>query len=67
MLESKGLRTVIALGLLLLLTVSIGCSRTIKLHPVTDKDIYLTVKDGDQYTCVSDYYLGEVMRARLEQ
>jgi hypothetical protein len=41
--------------------VSIGCAKTIVLHPVTDEDIRI---EGD-WVCMSQDYVREVMKARL--
>lgn len=47
--------------LLLFSTVSIGCAKTIVLHPVDETDIRM---DGD-WICMSQDYVKEVMKARL--
>jgi hypothetical protein len=51
---------------LIALTASVsGCARKIVLHPLTDEDIRFESKAGTNWTCMSDYYVEEVMRARL--
>lgn len=40
-----------------------GCAKTIKLHPMTDKDIR---QDGE-WICMTPEYIQEVMRARLDK
>ena len=54
-------KTLVALlGCLMLLTAFSGCT-TIKLHPMTDKDI----KMQDGWVCMTPEYIQEVMKARL--
>ena len=54
---------------MLLSVVSVGCSRTIILHPITDKD-FAFIKKGevskiDGYL-LSEYYLNEVLQAKID-
>lgn len=70
----KPLRKGMFLVLLLFLIGLEGCAnfRPIVLHPIEDTDIY-RMKQGKPYTpkkdgyFVSDYYLREIMRARVRK
>ena len=51
---------------LLSIGLSSGCARLQPIHPITDKDIYFSDKDGTKVVCFSDYYFKEVLKAKVE-
>ena len=51
----------VLLGCLILSTILSGCV-SVKLHPVTDKD----VKMQDGWVCMTPEYIQEVMKAKIE-
>lgn len=52
-------------GMLVLLTASlVGCVSSVKMFPITDKDIFL--KD-DGTVCMSEYYFNTVLQAKIER
>ena len=75
--SSKALRLGILLALLPALTVIIGCStaKNVVIHPIEKSDIFDIPKDtkvGEITTekdgwFISDYYLEEVAKAKMER
>ena len=56
----------IALSLLLLFSMLlIGC-KTIVLHPIDETEIRKESVAGQNWTCLSDYYIKNVMKVKLE-
>jgi len=56
--------------LLMLLSVGLtGCAKVVRLYPITDKDIAY-IKKGEQAKFdgieMSEFYLNEVLQAKLE-
>lgn len=62
----KKLNPLLSLVTLVVLMVALtGCaSKKLVLHPLTDKDIYKGKVDGD--VCFSEYYLNNVLQAKIE-
>lgn len=56
--------TVMLLGSILLLTTLTGCAKTTKLYPITDKDIFF--QDSGN-VCFSQYYMEEVLKAKVRE
>lgn len=49
-------------ALILLLMNLIGCAKTTKLYPIKDTDIYF---QPDGKVCFSQYYMEEVLKAKV--
>ena len=70
--SKKLLRLMIGLVLLLPMIALTGCANKVILHPIETIDI-VEMKTGESYTpekdgyFVSDYYMEEVMRARVNK
>ena len=62
--QKKQLNHVMLLVLLLFL---IGCGiRQIVLHPITDKDFWITTQDGDSTYHMSEYYFNQVLNIKID-
>ena len=56
--------------LLGLLTASIafnGCAKNIVIYPITGEDIFTHSEAGKNWVCMSEFYVHEVMKARMGQ
>lgn len=42
-----------------------GCAR-LAVHPITDKDIFFSKMGEQNVVCFSDYYMKEVLKAKVE-
>lgn len=45
----------------------LGCSTTVKVVNLNDSEFYVTEKDGVKFYCMSDYYLNQVLEAKIKQ
>jgi hypothetical protein len=44
-----------------------GCATTVKVVNFSESEFYQAEKDGVKFYCLSDYYLKEVMNAKIKQ
>jgi len=64
MLLNRLIKKSVPLGLILLLTIFAGCSRSVRLYPILDTDIY--VKDNGD-VCMTDRYMKEVLQIKIKE
>jgi len=62
--SKRRIRRNVLAALTLSLSVLIGCSTKVHLHPIQDTDFYIT-DSGD--ICMSEYYFKEVLKAKIEE
>jgi len=44
-----------------------GCGTTVKVVNFSESEFYQAEKDGVKFYCLSDYYLKEVINAKIKQ
>lgn len=45
----------------------LGCSTIVKVINFKDTEFYTTTKDGETFYCISEYYMQQILDAKIKQ